>query len=1320
MAEALPHYESFLIHADGNVSIRWEKWARRLDNLFVAANITSNKRKRALLLHYGGSDLYDIYETLPDTGGVEDYTALVTAISTYFKPKKNIEYEVFEFRRSRQKDSETIDDFHVRLRQMSKNCEFDDANKEIKSQIIQHCLSKRLRRKGLKTPEMTLDQLLTEGRMNESSERHASGIEKESTEVNHVRQTSSRVKNRHRSQQKFSKAAKCWNCNGSYPHSGMCPAQNRKCKACDKYGHYATCCRGGKPRERANHEQPSFRRQEKRDVRQIDDDPESGNDSDSTDSSEFSYAVMGENKCPKVSVKINNHDTVVLIDTGSSVNLVNDTVAKKFPVKLQKCHTKVYAYNSMMPLPVIGQFRTQVVHNSQSLKCDFLVVKGNCASILGYSSAHELGIVQIVSSISQEKEDIVSKYPNLCSGLGKLKGYQMKLHIDESVSPMKQTHRRIPFHQRAAVEKCVKDLLDKDIIEPVNGPTPWINPIVLVPKPKQPGELRMCVDMRAANKAIQCEKFPMPTLDELVYDLNGAKYFSKLDLNLAYHQIELEETSRYITTFTTHLGLFRYKRLSFGINAAAEKFQSIVSDTISGIKGSKNISDDIIIFGENKEEHDLALNKVLERLSENGYTLNLKKCEIGVEEIGYYGMIFSAKGLRADPSKLSVIKNMKPPTSGDAVRSFLGMTNYVSRFIPGYSELSAPLRDLTRKSVPFTWTKVHQSAFDKLKNLLCSSKVITYFDPNKDTELYVDASPHGLGAILSQGGKVVSYGSRALSPVEKRYKAQIEREALAITWACEHYQLYLLGKHFSVFSDHKPLVPIFNNPNSKASVRIEAWRLRLQRYDFTVKYIKGKFMPSDYPSRYVFDDNTNQQCHATRSSEDQVIYVINSSIPSALTLEDVVKATKEDKLLQMVIKCISNNQWWKNPGSDLNSESFKLFCKVKDELTCVEDLVLRGNRIVIPLSLQNRVIHLAHEGHQGIVKTKSLLRDKLWFPYMDKLCTDIVKDCVNCQVATDVKAREPLSMTVLPDAPWEQLSVDFKELDGKYLLVIIDDYSRYPIVEIVHSTAARVVLPKLDKAFSQFGVPKILKSDNGPPFNGHEFTKFSKLFGFKHRKVTPLWPEANGEAERFMRTLKKFLHASSCWKKDLNAFLMNYRATPHCTTNVSPFSAMFGRSMKTKLPQSDYHERFDSETFRENDLLNKEKIKKKADERRKVSKPDFQIGDTVLVKNTKKGNMIPPFNPNPFTITDKRHSLIKASNDSGKIITRNSSFFKKLRGTLTPDNESDPSDIDPGIPDNIPASSDSDPESNSAPDPMLSRSKRIRKLPSRYKDFVMK
>ena len=296
----------------------------------------------------------------------------------------------------------------------------------------------------------------------------------------------------------------------------------------------------------------------------------------------------------------------------------------------------------------------------------------------------------------------------------------------------------------------MKELEREGIIEavPEDSPAQWVSPIVAVPK--KDDSVRLCVDMRMPNKAIKRARYPIPTLNEISIELNGARFFSKLDLTQAYHQLPLHEDSRYITTFNTHVGLYRYTRLNYGTNAAMEIFQHVLQQNLQGIQGVLNLADDIFVFGKTRRKHDTALRNCLERLQERGLTLNPRKCTFLKSSINFFGQIFSAQGTRPDPKRIEDLENASVPVNAKEVRSLLGMANYSSKYIPNYATITAPLRELTKKNVTFAWKECHQTAFDKLKTALSQASAMGYCDINRDTFITVDVSPVGISAILSQ------------------------------------------------------------------------------------------------------------------------------------------------------------------------------------------------------------------------------------------------------------------------------------------------------------------------------------------------------------------------------------------------------------------------------------------------------------------------------------------------------------------------------------------------------------------------------------------
>ncbi|XP_052809099.1 uncharacterized protein K02A2.6-like [Mya arenaria] len=906
--------------------------------------------------------------------------------------------------------------------------------------------------------------------------------------------------------------------------------------------------------------------------------------------------------------------------------------------------------------------------NDRYILDTFYIVKGNHGALLGFDTANKLGVIHVVNTV----EDREKKYPGLFTGIGKLKNCTVKLHIDKSVKPLAQRQRRTPFYLRAKVEQELDKLLKEDIIEKEERePTPWISPIV-TPLKKNTDEIRLCIDMREANKAIQRERHLLPTIDELINDLNGSTVYSKLDLRAGYHQLVLDPESRYITAFNTHVGVFRYKRLNFGICSASEIFQNTIRNVIQGIHGSKNISDDIIIYGKTQTEHDKALEQVFQQIHENGLTLNEKKCEYNKKSITFFGVVFSGEGISADPKKVKAIQEMTLPQNVSELKSFLGMTSYCSRFIRNYANITEPLRKLTKKDAEWKWDKSEQNAFEMLQKELSSETVMCFYDPREETQIMTDASPVGLSAIMTQNDKIVAYASRALTDTESRY-SQTEREALAVVWACEHFEIYLRGApHFTVFSDHKPLEKIWQKP--RPPLRIERWGLRLQPYKMTVKYKPGKDNPSDYMSRHP--NNSENEKPKLNAAEEYVRFIAESAVLNAMTLDEVKLATTQDKTMMKAIEYTKYGKWHniktiENP--EISLEELTSLRSVKDELTVHgKTILLRDRRIVLPASLRQRAIHIAHEGHQGTTRTKAFLRSKVWFPNMNEMVKDIVKGCIACLATTKERNRnEPLKMSELPSGPWQNLSADFcRPLpSGEYLFVITDEYSRYPIVEIVKSVSANRVIPVLDKTFAEFGIVKTIKTDNGSSFNSDAFKQFATYCGFTHRRITPRWPKANSQAEAFNKPLMKIVRAAHVegenWKQELLKFLRQYRATPHTVSGFTPYRLMFQREPNTKLPKvyENSSEPKVDEVVRQRDERSKSESKSYSDTRHNAVKYNINVGDKVLLENENKTKLSPKYIPSPYTVKGKKGAMITAENENHEV-TRNSSRFKKVRSGL--------------------------------------------------------
>lgn len=273
----------------------------------------------------------------------------------------------------------------------------------------------------------------------------------------------------------------------------------------------------------------------------------------------------------------------------------------------------------------------------------------------------------------------------------KIRGAIVHIHIKPDAKPVGQPPRKMPIAFEAVVEDSLDELLSKGIIERVQEYSPWRSP--LVPVQKKNKDIRICIDLRAVNKVVLKETHPLPTLELLAARLYGSHWFTKLDVKDAFYQVEIHPDSRGITTFTTHLGLFRYRRLVLGLCSASEIFQRVMESVLAGLEGVYIYIDDILIFGKDVEEHDYRLRMVLARLAEFEVELNLSKCEWRKSEIEFLGHELSARGMAPDVKKVEAILSCPPPASKEELSSFLGLVSYVcSRFLPHMAEICEPLR----------------------------------------------------------------------------------------------------------------------------------------------------------------------------------------------------------------------------------------------------------------------------------------------------------------------------------------------------------------------------------------------------------------------------------------------------------------------------------------------------------------------------------------------------------------------------------------------------------------------------------------------------
>ncbi|UYV78763.1 hypothetical protein LAZ67_16002676 [Cordylochernes scorpioides] len=365
--------------------------------------------------------------------------------------------------------------------------------------------------------------------------------------------------------------------------------------------------------------------------------------------------------------------------------------------------------------------------------------------------------------------------------------------------PTKQRPYRVAPRERQIIQDEVNKMEKLDIIQP--SESPWASPVVLIRK--KDGSWRFCVDYRRLNKITKKDVYPLPRIDDTLDCLRGARFYSSMDLQSGYWQIDVEESDREKTAFITPDGLYEFKVMPFGLCNAPATFERMIDNLLKGLKWTICLCylDDIIVFSDGFEEHLRRLQLVLNCLKKAGLCLNSKKCKFGAKTITVLGHEVSENGIRPDQEKIRAVRDFATPRSLKEVRSFLGLSSYYRRFIPNYAHVAQPLNDLLKKDSAFNWNQEEQNAFEALKSALISEPALGHFDYSSPTEIHTDASNYGIGAVLVQIQKgkerAIAYASRTLNKAEKNYSTT-ERECLAIIWAINKFRPYVFGQPFTI------------------------------------------------------------------------------------------------------------------------------------------------------------------------------------------------------------------------------------------------------------------------------------------------------------------------------------------------------------------------------------------------------------------------------------------------------------------------------------------------------------------------------------------
>ena len=903
---------------------QWEQWSQEMKlYLSLAMAEDDEKNKCSAFLYIIGRKGREIYNTwtLDPTTELDKIDVLFEKFKAYCEPKKNIIIERYKFNTRAQNDSETLDEYLTDLSKLAKRCEYGALETElIRDRLVCGIQKQVVKERLLREATLTLDLAISICRADEESQKNVSLMKQE--EVNAV--SKRKENNKH-----FETEHDCGRCGKKHPPR-QCPAFKKECNKCKRTGHFAKMCRS--------------RTQEV--VQEV-----------NTDEKEYwigSIDAIDSNKDWKVDLMIKGRKVKAKVDTGAQVNVISKTLTDRLNIPLANSCVKLTSYTGNK-IPVAGKTTLICVYKDSSFAIDFIVTSTPSATtILGLETSEKMNLFQRVHEVekgeSKTINGLIDEYKDTFGSLGCFES-EHHIEVDPKVEPIVSPPRRIPLAQRKKLSTKLEEMERDGVIKKVEDPTEWVNPMIIVNKPD--GSIRICMDPKRLNSAIKREHFQLPTMEELTLEMNEAKYFTKLDASSGFWQIPLDESSSYLCTFATPFGRYRFCRLPFGIKSAPEVFQKEVLRHFGDLPGVVNFEDDLCVWSKTLEEHVERLKKVFERARKCGIKFNRKKCEFAKIFLPYLGHILTQDGIKVDDNKVFAIQNMPIPQNKEELMRFLGMVTYLTKFIPTMSTITAPLRNLLEKDTEWLWLKQHTDAVNHLKDLISNAPVLAYFDVNKEVTVMADASRYGLGAVILQENKPIAYASRSLTPTEMHY-AVIEKEMLAVVFAMEKFHQYIYGKHVTVESDHKPLVSIQNKAFHNCPARIQRFLLRLQKYDFEIKYVKGKDQVlADALSRAVAKES-NVKTEIPVEEMEAIVTQILSEIPATnAKIEDIKQKQIADEECQVLLK-LCKEGW---PETiDQVSEKAKPYWSFREEIVENNGLMLKSTQIIIPKEMRNEML----------------------------------------------------------------------------------------------------------------------------------------------------------------------------------------------------------------------------------------------------------------------------------------------------------------------------------------------------------------------------
>ena len=1182
---------------------RWKKWVRTFQFYLDATGIAYPRQKKALLMHSVGPEVQDIADTLvTEDNPLDTVEATLEALATYFAPQMNIRYERVLFRKIRQESGETTDTFVTRLRKLAETCEFLDADDAILDQVIEKCYSSQLRRKALQDKDLTLDKLLQLARAMEAANRQANFIEgnegnKQVNKVQHDkparktynsntnRQSKPEVKKPKSTENRTNepKAQSCGRC-GSTKHTyydlQKCPAKDKKCLSCGRLNHFSQYCKAKKHVYNTSEPRSS-------DTRQGDYHPE-----EEHNAANFTFSLNTVSKSRKrimLDVQLNGKSVPMQLDTAADVSVVSEELVKTVPnITVSPCDSSLIDYNGER-IQVLGTAKVDVGYKGKEYKgLPLTVVKGQRQSLFGLDWIGEVTLQIDLDNYNVHKvqnvqpEDSLSKLLERHKAIfdenqGTVKGVTASLLLKDDANPKFCPPRQIPFALKPLVEQEIQRLVDNQSFEKVTY-SDWGTPIV--PVVKSDGSIRLCGDYKVTvNPQLQVAQHPLPKPEDMFATLGSCKVFSKIDLKQAFQQLTMTDESQSICTLSTHLGLFRPKRLPYGIASSPALWQLTMDKMFAGLQGTFCFVDDILVAGKTDEEHLNRLKAVLKIIEDSGMKIRKDKCKFAVPSVEYLGFKIDGSGIHKTTSKVNAIREAKLPQNVAELKSFMGLVTFYGRFIPNLATVAHPLHNLLRNNVEWCWTAECDEAVRKIKEEITSPRFLTHFQPDLPVKLTCDASSYGIGAVLAHvmpdnTERPIAFASRSLNSAERNY-SQIQKEALALVYGVTKFHTYLYGKQkFTLVTDHKPLLAILGPKKglpTLVAARLQRWAIILAAYTYDLEYKEtGKIGNADALSRFPVDA-------APESTDTNMLLVESHNLP--VTAKMIRQATKDDPTLSRVMQGLITGR-----GLASTQEDCKPYLNIWSELTVEDGCILRGARVVVPEKLRLPLLKEIHADHQGIVRSKAVARTYVWWPGIDSQVEAYTRECSSCAAHQNMPTPKRMHPWEQPRHAWQRLHLDFL---GPFLthtfLVIVDAYSKWPEIIPMKSTTTHATIEALMPVFATHGLPVRVVTDNGPQFTSSEFADFMKVNGILHTRSAPYHPSTNGEAERLVQTFKHNMKCRRATPSDIisntSKFLLSYRTTEHGSTGKTPSQMLMSRRIKTKLDlllpdyQEDAHSR---------------------------------------------------------------------------------------------------------------------------------------------------